>query len=120
MKKRCTNSACRRLFDMDSVCPYCGKEYPRVTRRFVVVLESIDTTQMPKSVYYHRLNNLGVSISMRDYFKMVKNLPADFRSFRTKEEAAEFCLLVSISGVVLEVRDTRRNVMTAWIKDVRI
>ena len=47
-------------------------------------------------------------------------LPAVFRSFRTKEEAAEFCLLVSISGVVVEVRDTRRNVMTAWIKDVRI
>lgn len=30
MKKRCTNSACRKYFIADSVCPYCGKKYPRV------------------------------------------------------------------------------------------
>ena len=30
MKKRCTNSACRKIFTADSVCPYCGKEYPRI------------------------------------------------------------------------------------------
>lgn len=33
MKKRCTNSACRRLFISDAVCPYCGKQYPRITAR---------------------------------------------------------------------------------------
>lgn len=31
MKKRCTNSACRRIFEADSVCPYCGKKYPRIS-----------------------------------------------------------------------------------------
>ncbi len=30
MKKRCTNSACRKFFLPDSVCPFCGKKYPRI------------------------------------------------------------------------------------------
>ena len=37
MKKRCTNSACRRVFSLNAEkeeksvsCPYCGKQYPRV------------------------------------------------------------------------------------------
>lgn len=35
MKKQCTASKCRRVFDtaviVDKKCPYCGKEYPRIT-----------------------------------------------------------------------------------------
>lgn len=34
MKKQCTASSCRRLFDTSSLkekkCPFCGKEYPRL------------------------------------------------------------------------------------------
>lgn len=31
MKKRCTNSQCRRVFLVRSPsCPYCGKTYPRI------------------------------------------------------------------------------------------
>ena len=35
MKKRCTNSACRRVFSLSRAeasrqCPYCGKLYPRL------------------------------------------------------------------------------------------
>ena len=31
MKKRCTNSQCRRVFLVRSQsCPYCGKTYPRI------------------------------------------------------------------------------------------
>ena len=33
MKKRCTNSACRKLFVADVVCPHCGKKYPRIKRK---------------------------------------------------------------------------------------
>ena len=30
MKKRCTNSACRRVFQAEThKCPHCGREYPR-------------------------------------------------------------------------------------------
>lgn len=29
MKKRCTNSACRRYFNNLGTCPYCGKVYSR-------------------------------------------------------------------------------------------
>ena len=38
MKKKCTNSKCRKVFtvwDREMViCPYCGKIYPRLTRGF--------------------------------------------------------------------------------------
>lgn len=35
MKKKCTNSACRRVFSVAAAgllptCPYCGKAYPRL------------------------------------------------------------------------------------------
>ena len=40
--KRCTNSACRRYFREDVVCPYCGKEYPRFrSSDWDLVLENI-------------------------------------------------------------------------------
>ena len=42
MKKRCTNSACRKLFVTDTSCPYCGKRYPRIAaRKMPVVLVDI-------------------------------------------------------------------------------
>lgn len=34
MKKKCTNSNCRKVFtitvDNNVVCPFCGKKYPRI------------------------------------------------------------------------------------------
>ena len=45
MKKRCTNSSCRKVFRVDShECPYCGKQYPRVNPgadKYAVVLTYI-------------------------------------------------------------------------------
>ena len=38
MKKRCTNSACRRYFYNVGACPYCGKEYPRIGGIYDLVL----------------------------------------------------------------------------------
>ena len=42
MKKRCTNSSCRKVFRVEThTCPYCGKQYPRanpVNDRYMVVL----------------------------------------------------------------------------------
>jgi len=39
MKKRCTNSSCRKVFDerATSTCPHCGKEYPRLSRRDLIL-----------------------------------------------------------------------------------
>ena len=53
MKKRCTNSSCRKLFTADSVCPYCGKEYPRIP---------VDGREHPryfKTFHEVRLNDYG-------------------------------------------------------------
>lgn len=42
MKKRCTNSACRKLFILDTICPHCGKQYPRIpAKRTPIVLAEI-------------------------------------------------------------------------------
>lgn len=36
MKKKCTNGKCRKIFTIrdkeQAVCPYCGKEYPRLIK----------------------------------------------------------------------------------------
>lgn len=32
MKKRCTSSACRKVFRQGPVCPFCGKNYPRIKK----------------------------------------------------------------------------------------
>ncbi len=39
MRKRCTNSACRRSFSTADfgACPWCGKEYPRIQRGQLLV-----------------------------------------------------------------------------------
>ena len=41
MKKKCTNSSCRRVFRVrgeKAVCPFCGKEYPRLSRDEMVFI----------------------------------------------------------------------------------
>ncbi len=40
MRKRCTNSSCRKLFSLDvfGKCPHCGKVYPRLHRADEVIL----------------------------------------------------------------------------------
>ena len=46
MKKKCTDSGCRKVFTYDKnalvVCPFCGKEYPRLgnySAKFYVVID---------------------------------------------------------------------------------
>lgn len=67
MKKRCTESSCRRVFTYNNkeegiVCPYCGKEYPKLgqgTQKvickvngkaidFTFLLKKLDTTYSNK------------------------------------------------------------------------
>ncbi len=40
MKKRCTNPSCRKEFRVEplsTVCPHCGKKYPRVSAHFNIM-----------------------------------------------------------------------------------
>ena len=61
MKKKCTQSSCRRIFNTDhsfriysrdkvvSCCPYCGKEYARIIVSWAKLLNSpeLDNSRIP-------------------------------------------------------------------------
>lgn len=61
MKKKCTNSRCRRVFDTallaEGKCPFCGQNYPRlctgttphpdIEQKYHVILESYDEKRVP-------------------------------------------------------------------------
>lgn len=50
MKKRCTNSSCRKVFRVETrSCPYCGKRYPRAnpcTDKYAVVLNHLGISKL--------------------------------------------------------------------------
>lgn len=50
MKKRCTNSSCRKVFRVEThTCPYCGKYYPRAnpcTDKYAVVLTHLGVSRL--------------------------------------------------------------------------
>lgn len=57
MKKRCTNSACRRVFSLPAEsCPHCGKSYPRLPRakHYYVVLSPTPNVHRARAVLLYR------------------------------------------------------------------
>lgn len=78
MKKRCTNSACRKLFILDTICPHCGKQYPRIpAKRTPIVLAEIALSNIGPS----RLKTLFVlherfDMSLLEAKRCVDNCPS--------------------------------------------
>ena len=70
MKKRCTNSSCRKEFivgdSLDSTCPHCGKKYPRlpadakVSGKCALVLLSRGYSRLCMMKAIRRMTGLGV------------------------------------------------------------
>lgn len=110
MKKRCTNSSCRRIFSYQAaygltVCPYCGKEYPRIkSSEYVLIngyrfhfdkiwtkeiLEYILKNHIKKDVVKHIYNHiqqmvikeketrLGIAKILTDYVYEYKVIPTN-------------------------------------------
>ena len=101
--KRCTNSNCRRMFLSNNVCPYCGKQYPRVSpaaaeyeitlaysepkivgswrnAREVIGRRYFEMKRGPVPVC--RVNSIGAAKVRADELNQLKGLRADIRRLR--------------------------------------
>ena len=89
MRKKCTNSSCRRIFTAEAVnkvsCPYCGRVYPRITpapdasdvqTNWSVVLLSNAQRKLPTIKVVRMLTGL----SLKEAKVMVDNVPAVVRT----------------------------------------
>lgn len=89
MKKKCTNSVCRKTFTLDGTiqassmkCPYCGKKYPRmlptkdISDRVVLQFNKAPELYAGKDKYYR--------------IKSLSGESARTRTIRIIEEATEF------------------------------
>lgn len=96
MKKRCTNSACRKTFTVDSVCPYCGKEYPRIPsiNHEVVLVKSGKN----KVHTIFTIRCLDKSLSLSEMKKMVDNCPSVIGKGLTQKEASVWCKVLYEAG----------------------
>ena len=76
MKKRCTNSSCRKVFRVETrSCPYCGKQYPRQIPafdkrdQFAVVLTDWETYAVIRAMRKH------TGMSLLDAKTITDNIP---------------------------------------------
>ena len=86
MKKRCTNSACRKMFISDAICPYCGKEYPRIPSigdyEVYLVNSGTDKAKTAFAIWH-----LDMNLRMLELLKMVENCPCVISKGLTRKEA---------------------------------
>lgn len=96
MRKKCTNSSCRRSFTVEAVnkvsCPYCGRVYPRIhpapgaTRlqtNWSVVLFSTAERKLPTIKTIRALTGLGLKAAK----SLVDNAPSVVRTGLSCTEA---------------------------------
>ena len=97
MRKKCTNSTCRRTFTVEAVnkvsCPYCGRVYPRilpapagssVQTNWSVVLYSTSERKLPTIKVIRMLTGLG----LKDAKAVVDNAPSIIRTGLSITEAS--------------------------------
>lgn len=103
MKKRCTNSACRKMFISDAICPYCGREYPRIPSigDYAVYLVNSGTNKV-KTAF--AIRNLDKSLSMHELRKMVENCPCVISKGLTRKEAMLWCKVLYEAGASARIQ----------------
>lgn len=95
-EKRCTNSACRKMFVADSVCPFCGKEYPRIPCiGHDVVLENSGRN---KVLTIFAIRSLDKSLSLTEMKEMVENCPCVVGKGMPRKDALLWCKILSEVG----------------------
>lgn len=101
MKKRCTNSACRKIFVVDSVCPYCGKEYPRIsTIEHDVYLVKCGGNK-GRTIFAIRI--LNKNLSLVEAIKIVDNCPCIVGKGMMRKDAMLWCKVLSEAGALAEI-----------------
>lgn len=102
MKKRCTNSACRKTFTADSVCPYCGKEYPRISSIDHEVYLLNGGRNKVRTIL--AIRTLDKSLSLLEMKKMVENCPCVIGKGMTQKDAMLWCRVLNEVGASAKIR----------------
>jgi len=106
MKKRCTNSACRKVFRRDSVCPFCGKEYPRLLdvqpNTVSVILVNNGNNRI---VTCKVLCKLNVKLSLTEARqKVFGSFPCVIGEGLSRQEAIKWCEELNKTGALAKVQ----------------
>ena len=102
MKKRCTNSACRKIFIADSVCPYCGKEYPRISPIAHEVYLINSGRSIALTVF--AIRTLDKNLSLLEAKRMVENCPCIIGKEMTRKDAMSLCETLRKIGASAKIR----------------
>lgn len=106
MKKCCTNSACRKLFLADAVCPHCGKEYPRIKHNCSnivlseVQLISCGSRMFPAFSVLYKHFKMSVEEAKRHVFAC----PTVVATGVPQEEANRLASLLEEAGATVNIR----------------
>ena len=104
MRKKCTNSSCRRMFSAKAEnkvsCPYCGREYPRL-------LPGSDRTVVLWNSGYSKLGVIKVvrkytGLGLRDAKKLVDSAPSIVKTGLTSLQAQQICKELREAGATAE------------------
>lgn len=64
MKKRCTNSSCRKSFVANSICPYCAKKYPRISTAEIIRAEKSTSSYVDIILTAHGPSRIKVVLAL--------------------------------------------------------
>ncbi len=140
MKKRCTNSSCRKEFRVEiftTACPHCGKKYPRATgscipvnkskrARWSVVTIKCSTSRNPAIPNVHAVKCLrrlsGVNLEtnsprmgLRNAVEVLRNFPGLAASGLSYAEAQRWVKELSTVGAVARAVPTRKCINGVYV-----
>lgn len=96
MRKKCTNSSCRRMFAVEAVnkvsCPFCGKMYPRITPAPAADSASTDWSVVlffPAERKLHTIKVIRIltGLSLKEAKALMDNVPSIVRTGLSCTEA---------------------------------
>ncbi len=105
MRKKCTNSSCRRVFSVNAEsaasCPFCGREYPRLTSDAdTVVLQEPGASKLSVIKVVRKHTGLG----LKDSKKLVDFAPSIVKTGLTVLQAREICRELREAGATAEAK----------------
>ena len=109
MKKRCTASACRRLFNSRyDFCPYCGKEYPQIKGLWDVWLTGY-TGKIKCIKLYRGLFGSGLAETKEKVERVLRGEPLLFGSALSRAAAEELVGQIRDAGGIAQIREHGRK-----------
>lgn len=105
MKKRCTNSACRKMFIPGPVCPFCGKIYPRIENKgagkYNIFLKGYSCNYIRVILI---IRGFDKSQPLKELKRMIQECPGIVSRGLSAKEAAYLCEKLKNAGAFVELQ----------------